>query len=151
MRKWLTLALIALQLALFPAHTPFLNSTGQAFAASQPPDEDSDEQQDGEKSGPDLFDKLEIGAARLAGRMATREALVLTRSQIAQKARQLGYSLYRGAGRLHGQEIFKNGTKYISRDIDSHSGGFWKMFTKNGNRLTRVGTYNEDLTQQVGP
>ncbi len=49
----------------------------------------------------------------------------------------------------HGQPAFRNpktGT-YITPDIDSHTGGVWKMFGRKGNRL---GTYNADLTVRIG-
>ena len=47
----------------------------------------------------------------------------------------------------HGQPVFKNGSQYISPDIDVHSGGTWKMFDRVGNR---VGTYNGDLSVRIG-
>ena len=46
----------------------------------------------------------------------------------------------------HGQPVFYNPTTktYITPDIDSHSGGVWKMFNSN---YERVGTYNGALKQ----
>ncbi|HET9789354.1 MAG TPA: toxin C-terminal domain-containing protein, partial [Pyrinomonadaceae bacterium] len=32
-----------------------------------------------------------------------------------------------------------DGRRFITRDVDSHSGGVWKMFDRNGRRL---GTYD---------
>jgi RHS repeat-associated protein len=42
----------------------------------------------------------------------------------------------------HGQEVFSNGRRFITRDIDSHSGGVWKMYDRQGRRL---GTYDAKL------
>ena len=47
----------------------------------------------------------------------------------------------------HGQEVFSNGKNFITRDVDSHSGGVWKMFDRAGRRL---GTYDANLNR-IGP
>lgn len=47
----------------------------------------------------------------------------------------------------HGQKVFTNGKNYITRDIDQHRGGFWKMFDRSGKRL---GTYDVTLTRRIG-
>ncbi len=47
----------------------------------------------------------------------------------------------------HGQEVFTDGRRFTTRDIDSHSGGVWKMFDRAGRRL---GTYDANLTR-IGP
>jgi RHS repeat-associated protein len=65
-------------------------------------------------------------------------------SDLVKAARDLGYKLDKGFGRMHGQDVFKNGSRYITRDIDSHSGGAWKMFDRLGNRL---GTFDKDLNR----
>lgn len=44
----------------------------------------------------------------------------------------------------HGQDVFSNGTNYITRDVDSHIGGVWKMFDRQGRRL---GTYDANLNR----
>jgi filamentous hemagglutinin len=31
--------------------------------------------------------------------------------------------------RSHGQAVVRNGNLYITRDVDSHNGGVWKMAT----------------------
>ena len=49
----------------------------------------------------------------------------LTNSQAGDLAEWQGY---KAVGRqLRGQEIFRRGRNYIVQDIDSHSGGIWKM------------------------
>ena len=66
-------------------------------------------------------------------------------------ADSLGYSQRRRPRQLpfnsHGQDAFWNGRQYITRDVDSHRGGFWKVFDRRGNR---VGTFNRDLTERIG-
>jgi RHS repeat-associated protein len=65
-------------------------------------------------------------------------------SGLVKAARDLGFKLDKGFGRMHGQDVFKSGSRYITRDIDSHSGGVWKMFDRLGNRL---GTFDKDLNR----
>jgi RHS repeat-associated protein len=47
----------------------------------------------------------------------------------------------------HGQNVFTDGRRFITRDVDSHSGGVWKMFDRAGRR---IGTYDANLTR-IGP
>lgn len=44
----------------------------------------------------------------------------------------------------HGQAVFQKGNRFITADVDSHSGGVWKMFDRNGLRL---GTYDANLVR----
>jgi len=46
----------------------------------------------------------------------------------------------------HGQPVYQKGTHYITPDVDSHIGGYWKLY----NKLIRRGTYNEDM-EYIGP
>ncbi|MBN9983083.1 hypothetical protein HU757_10630 [Rhizobium laguerreae] len=49
-----------------------------------------------------------------------------------------------------GQPVFKKGNLYITRDLDGHNGGAWKMATsiKNlGSKATRLGTYDTNLNR----
>ncbi|WP_017210150.1 toxin C-terminal domain-containing protein [Clostridium beijerinckii] len=42
---------------------------------------------------------------------------------------------------------------YITPDIDQHNGGYWKMaYTpdKLNRKNTRLGTYNENLSERIG-
>jgi len=71
-------------------------------------------------------------------------------AQLINAAKSLGFKLDKGLGRLHGQDVFKRGNKFITRDVDSHIGGQWKVFEKRGGNLTRTGTYNGDLTVRLG-
>ncbi|WP_252178433.1 toxin C-terminal domain-containing protein [Endozoicomonas sp. 4G] len=68
--------------------------------------------------------------------------------QAATAASKLGF--IKIEEKVHGQAVFKRGNLYITRDIDSHSGGVWKMATsvKNlGARSTRLGTYDQNLSR----
>jgi hypothetical protein len=52
-----------------------------------------------------------------------------------------------------GQRVFTNGKTFITQDIDSHSGGLWKMASSVANlasKSTRIGTYDYDLNY-IGP
>ncbi len=46
----------------------------------------------------------------------------------------------------HGAKVFTNGTDHIAADQDGHSGGVWKLFDSNGDR---VATLDENL-QRIG-
>ncbi|WP_100348677.1 toxin C-terminal domain-containing protein [Luteimicrobium subarcticum] len=43
----------------------------------------------------------------------------------------------------HGQDVFSNGKRYITRDIDGHNtSNCWKVFNKQGER---IGTFDSEL------
>ncbi len=68
-----------------------------------------------------------------------------------QKARELGYK--KTNYRSHGQPVYRKGNRYITRDVDGHNGGAWKMAdsVKNlGSKKSRMGTFTRDLTTKVG-
>jgi filamentous hemagglutinin len=74
-------------------------------------------------------------------------ALYKTTKEATEAAAKLGYSRVRGQS-VSGQAVYTNGKNFISRDIDSHNGGVWKMADsiKNlGRRDTRMGTYDQNL------
>lgn len=65
------------------------------------------------------------------------------------------YLKYRSTGIVdgRGQMVYKKGRTYISQDVDSHNGGFWKMAKSRkdlNSRKTRMGTY-DFLLNRVGP
>lgn len=72
-------------------------------------------------------------------------------------AKRLGYTKTKEIS--HGQSVFVNkkanqALRYITRDVDSHNGGFWKAASSVRNlarRATRSGTYNMLLTRKIGP
>jgi RHS repeat-associated protein len=80
-----------------------------------------------------------------------------TNVEARRTAQALGYTQVREMSR--GQSVFTNGSNFITRDIPSrttgtsHNGGVWKMagsVRDLASRETRLGTYNRDLTAQIG-
>ena len=57
--------------------------------------------------------------------------------------------------RSHGQAVYRRGNELISPDVDRHNGGIWKKATGDAanlrNKAQRDGTFNEDLSEMVGP
>jgi RHS repeat-associated protein len=54
---------------------------------------------------------------------------------------------------VHGQAVFKSGKLFITRDVDGHNGGAWKVGESVDalrSKVTRLGTYNSDLTVRIG-
>ncbi len=73
-----------------------------------------------------------------------------TNKEVAIIAEGLGYK--NTGKRSKGQPVYyhKKNKNYITHDIDSHNGGFWKMAkTINGlkSKKTRLGTYDKDLNR----
>lgn len=46
----------------------------------------------------------------------------------------------------HGQKVFTDGVRYLTKDVDAHSGGVWKIFDRFGNRQTV-----DEFLQVIGP
>ncbi len=68
--------------------------------------------------------------------------------EIAAIAQSLGYFPIKDPNfARHGQTVFSKGQSRITYDIDGHIGGFWK---KVNNKGCRLGTYNRDLSKQIG-
>jgi hypothetical protein len=75
-------------------------------------------------------------------------AVYKTTKEAQLAANELGY--VRISETSHGQAIFKKGNLYITRDIDGHSGGAWKMATSVkdlGSKSTRLGTFDINLNR----
>ena len=69
----------------------------------------------------------------------------------AQKAAEKGYKKTKDYNfNSHGQEVYQKGNDYISLDVDSHKGGFWKRFSRGRGRDRRDGTYDIDLNEKIG-
>jgi len=69
-----------------------------------------------------------------------------TDKEAAEQAKKLGFKKI--SERSHGQAVYRKGNRYITRDVDSHSGGAWKMANSVRNlrsKSTRMGTYSRDL------
>lgn len=74
-----------------------------------------------------------------------------TAKEAAKAATEMGFS--KVAGKSRGQDVFRRGNQYITRDMDNHNGGAWKMadsIKDLGKKETRSGTYNEDLSKRIG-
>lgn len=73
-----------------------------------------------------------------------------TSKEATAAAKELGYE--KTNYRSHGQSVYKNGSNYITPDVDSHSGGAWKMArTVAGlaDKTTRMGTFDR-LLNKIG-
>lgn len=69
----------------------------------------------------------------------------LTNAQVSDLAKASGMEPVKDAPfDSHGQKVFKMGNRYFTPDVDSHSGGVWKEFTRQG---TRVGTLDVNLNK----
>jgi RHS repeat-associated protein len=70
---------------------------------------------------------------------------------VGREAERLGFDrripVQKAPFNSHGQEVFSNGKHFITRDVDSHAGGVWKMFDRAGRR---IGTYDANLNR-IGP
>jgi hypothetical protein len=78
--------------------------------------------------------------ATVCNKLTTREAI-----KIAEQLKFKKTNYY-----SHGQPIFKKGGIYITPDIDTHSGGVWKMASSIENlrnKKTRMGTYDAYLNR----
>ena len=93
-------------------------------------------------------------AAAIAGAEAgkalkkEKEKARTTAKEAEEAAKKLGYT--KTKEKSHGQPVFKNkdGSRYITPDVDSYNGGKWKMAdsVKNlGSKRTRTGTYDSGL------
>lgn len=74
-----------------------------------------------------------------------------TTKEAAIAASKLGFAKI--GETVHGQAVFQKGRQFISRDIDGHNGGAWKLASSVEalrSKTTRTGTYNADLTVRVG-
>jgi|GEM_PF-2431647 len=86
------------------------------------------------------YEDLKNSVGRTVQKITSKEARIL--------AEQLGFQKtnYYSSG----QTVFKQGNKYITIDIDRHSGGVWKMadsVENLGRKATRLGTYDKFLNR----
>jgi len=74
-----------------------------------------------------------------------------TTKEATQAAQALGFRRINET--VNGQAIYTDGKLYLSRDVDGHNGGAWKVANSAkdlGSKDTRVGTFNSDLTKKLG-
>jgi hypothetical protein len=89
---------------------------------------------------------------KLAG--AAKEARALagpvfkTTKEATAAAEVLGFK--RIGETVNGQAVYQQGKRFITRDVDGHNGGAWKMADSVNNlasKDTRLGTFSQDLTR----
>lgn len=103
----------------------------------------------------DNIDELVAGAKpsqRDLGNLPTRPAPpvppVPRSTLLAQRAESLGFK--KTNYRSHGQPVYTDGKRFITPDVDSHSGGAFKMadsVDNLGSKNTRMGTYDANLNR----
>ena len=70
-----------------------------------------------------------------------------TTKEATVAAEALGFS--KTSAVVNGQAVYRDGNRFITRDIDGHNGGAWKMADSVQNLMskdTRLGTFGADLT-----
>ena len=94
------------------------------------------------------FDRLKNAAKGSRGGIGSNSKM--TSKEATEAAKSLGYEKVNELS--HGQPVYKkvsgNGPKYITPDVDSHSGGVWKganSIKDLASKNTRLGTYNGNL------
>lgn len=68
--------------------------------------------------------------------------------EAAEQAKKLGFK--KTNYHSHGRPVFQKGNRFITRDVDCHNGGFWKMADSVKNlarKQTRLGTYDQFLNR----
>lgn len=73
-------------------------------------------------------------AAGAIGRGSTR----ITTPQARDLADRLGFRQVRRDWNTHGQAVFEKDGRYITPDVDSHSGGTWKELNSRGQRIATL-------------
>ncbi|MDD2030001.1 toxin C-terminal domain-containing protein [Pseudomonas sp. 39167] len=77
------------------------------------------------------------------------EPIYKTNAEAQRAAKVLGFSKINET--VHGgQAVFKLGNRYITRDLDGHNGGAWKMADSVkalGRKETRSGTFDVNLNR----
>lgn len=74
------------------------------------------------------------------------EPVFKTNGEAGIKAKELGFEKINE--RVNGQSVFRRGNDYITRDVDGHNGGAWKMAKSVkdlARKETRSGTYDANL------
>ena len=93
--------------------------------------------------------KFTKGASKTGGSLkmnlqffANKSVIKMTAREAKTAAKKLGYKETNYFS--HGQPVFKKGNKYISPDVDVHSGGSWKM-ADSVKKLREKGNSNGNL------
>ncbi len=80
MRSWLIIPLVLI-LLVTPGRRVPNGYPGAAQAAAEPPPDDDEGQDNDQQRGPDLFDRIESGSAKLTLGVASREMAILSRAR----------------------------------------------------------------------
>ena len=91
---------------------------------------------------------LQNAAEKITRGRVVQEVAVITTSQATKMAEQLGFKKTNYFS--SGQRVFQKGNRFIAIDVDSHSGGVWKMADSVKNlafKSTRMGTYDQFLNR----
>jgi filamentous hemagglutinin len=90
-----------------------------------------------------------LGGMRPSGVGGSAGAVFKTNKEAKLAAESLGFGRIKET--VHGgQVVYKNGNLYITRDMDGHNGGAWKMAASVkdlGSKNTRLGTYDTNLNR----
>jgi RHS repeat-associated protein len=119
-----------------PPPPPSSPNTGAQSTPATPPGQENNKQQKNKQNQ--------------RNRQTRQNQQRLTNNEAKELADKLGYDkeVKDPPFKAHGNKVFTNGKNLITADQDAHSGGTWKVFSKKG---ARIGTYNADLTQKIGP
>ncbi|MFC0399144.1 RHS repeat-associated core domain-containing protein [Paraburkholderia rhizosphaerae] len=91
-----------------------------------------------------------IGTAANEARAVSGPVFKTTKEATAA-AEALGFK--RISETVNGQAIYQDGKRFITRDVDGHNGGAWKMadsVQNLGSKNTRLGTFDASLTNLIG-
>ncbi len=91
-----------------------------------------------------LLLKMSSDAQKLQDGQRLANKIRITTKQAKEAAEKLGFKKTNYYS--HGQPVFQKGNRFITIDVDSHSGGFWKMADSVENlssKKTRLGTYDQ--------
>ena len=94
---------------------------------------------------------LMLSALFFVSNTVPAEPIFKTTAEATAAANSLGFQKINET--VHGQAAYKKGRQYITRDVDGHNGGAWKMATsvkKLGSKATRDGTFSADLKTRIG-
>lgn len=72
-----------------------------------------------------------------------------TAKEASEAAKRLGFTKIKETAH-NGQAVYKRGNRYITRDLDGHNGGAWKMarsIKDLNSKKTRSGTFDENLNR----
>jgi filamentous hemagglutinin len=106
--------------------------------------------------GGDAFKALkhgdDVASAVDAAKAAERATgpVFKTTAEAAKAAEAMGFRKINET--VHGQAVFFDGKQYITRDIDGHKGGAWKVADSVNDlrsKTTRTATYNADLSVKI--